>query len=389
MTNKPSRILLLEDDPGDARLLRMMLEQAAAGQFELTRVERLSDALRLLGNATFEVILADLLVPDSRGLATFSQLQAQAPHVPIVVFSGLMDESVAIRAVQQGAQDYLIKGQVNGASLVRSIRYAMERSRSPEAASGKGVGKVVSFLGTKGGVGTTTTALNVAAALAKQKNRVIIVELQPSQGPLAFLLRQTPAWNLGNILDGNQDAMNAKTVADGLVSLPFGLQILFAPQKPDQFKEIQPGQARGLVHTLSGMADYTILDLPSRPSPASQAATQESQFVALVVENDPVGVACGKMFHDVLRAWGVPESQTGAVVVNRVPVGMPMDARQVGVSMGCPVVGVIPAAVDALIQAQKAGSPLIISQAQNPAAIALTELAQRLMAEKVAAIKFE
>jgi serine phosphatase RsbU (regulator of sigma subunit) len=126
------RALLIEDNPGDARLIEVMLRDAGGESFEVRHVERLEDGLRELGNGGIDVVLSDLSVPDSNGLDTFLRLHARAPHVPIIVLSGLNDTTVALNAVHQGAQDYLIKGEVDGQLLARSMRYAIERKRMSE-----------------------------------------------------------------------------------------------------------------------------------------------------------------------------------------------------------------------------------------------------------------
>ena len=109
-----TRVLLVEGNAGDARLVREMLAEAGAVRFDLIRVSRLSDALKRLKEAEFDAVLLDLNLPD----------------VPIVVLSGLWDESLAVAAVQRGAQDYLVKGQGGASLLARSIRYAIERKQS-------------------------------------------------------------------------------------------------------------------------------------------------------------------------------------------------------------------------------------------------------------------
>ena len=126
------RALLIEDNPDDARLIGLMLREAEGESFELRHVERLEDGLRELNNGGIDVVLSDLSVPDSHGLETFQRLHARAPHVPIIVLSGLNDTTVALNAVHLGAQDYLIKGEVNGQLLARSMRYAIERKRMSE-----------------------------------------------------------------------------------------------------------------------------------------------------------------------------------------------------------------------------------------------------------------
>src|SRR5205085_6525134 len=92
----------------------------------------LSVALQRLAQGGIGVVLADLSLPDSHGIETFERLHSQAPQVPIIVLSGLNDTRLAVQAVHDGAQDYLIKGQVDGQLLVRAIRYAIERKRMSE-----------------------------------------------------------------------------------------------------------------------------------------------------------------------------------------------------------------------------------------------------------------
>jgi signal transduction histidine kinase len=127
----PIRALLVEDNPGDARLIREMLRDAGAGHaaVELAHTVRLALGLAELTNQVTDVVLLDLTLPDSHGFDTFTTVHAHAPDVAVVVLSGLDDGTLAVRAVQEGAQDYLVKGQVDGGAILRSMRYAIERQR--------------------------------------------------------------------------------------------------------------------------------------------------------------------------------------------------------------------------------------------------------------------
>jgi len=127
------KVLLVEDDPADGFLLQETLAAAQCVPFQVTQVTRCSVAAQHLAAEHWDVVLLDLSLPDSLGLETFTMLHAQAPGVPMVVLTGLDDETVAVEALQEGAQDYLVKGQVDGHGLVRAIRYAIERRRAEEA----------------------------------------------------------------------------------------------------------------------------------------------------------------------------------------------------------------------------------------------------------------
>lgn len=123
------KVLLIEDNPGDARLIREVLSDTDNLNFELKWVDQLETGIELISKDVFDVVLLDLSLPDSHGMETIISFREQAPAIPIVVLTGLDDEQVAINAVQHGAQDYLIKGQVNSSVIMRSMRYAIERHR--------------------------------------------------------------------------------------------------------------------------------------------------------------------------------------------------------------------------------------------------------------------
>jgi signal transduction histidine kinase len=132
--NTPIHVLLIEDSPGDARLIQLMLGEAKGLNFDLTWVDNLADGIERLRSGRIDVVLLDLGLPGSHGLETLQRLQDQSANVPtLVVLSGLTDEEVAVRSLQRGAQDYLVKGQVDCALLVRAIRYAIGRSQADEA----------------------------------------------------------------------------------------------------------------------------------------------------------------------------------------------------------------------------------------------------------------
>ncbi len=133
VVNDSVKILLVEDNPAEARLLQEFLIQAKSQEFTLVHVERLGEALQELGQCIYDVILLDLTLPDSDGLLSLPLLIDQASNVPIVVLTNTNDEELAIEAVRQGAQDYLIKRQVNPDVLVRSLRYAIERKQVLES----------------------------------------------------------------------------------------------------------------------------------------------------------------------------------------------------------------------------------------------------------------
>jgi PAS domain S-box-containing protein len=126
------RVLLIEDNPGYADVIRIMLEKVRDARFDVVVVKRLSEGLESLRDGTIDVVLVDLKLPDSQGIDTFDNVYAQAPDAPIIVLTVTDNDELALEAVQKGAQDYLVKDQVDATLLVRAIRYAIERKRVEE-----------------------------------------------------------------------------------------------------------------------------------------------------------------------------------------------------------------------------------------------------------------
>src|SRR5580700_9552545 len=128
MSKKSIKVLLLvEDMLGDARLLREMLDEQGSQSTELTHVECMGDAEKHLAEHEVDIILLDLGLSDAQGLGAVRRARAAAPRTPLVVLTGLDDESLAAQALQEGAQDYLIKGQIEIRGFLRALRYAIKR----------------------------------------------------------------------------------------------------------------------------------------------------------------------------------------------------------------------------------------------------------------------
>jgi len=197
------KVLLIEDNPGDARLVQEMLVDAE-GTFRVQTAASLVAALDALAHEKFDVALVDLSLPDSNGLETLLTVQRHAPGLPMVALTGLKSESMALAAVKQGAQDYLVKGTLTTESLVRALQYAMMRRQNSSGPADAQSATVVGFLGAKGGVGTTTIACHGALELQRQtKKKVLLIDLDASSASASFLM----------------DAHSEYTIADATMNL--------------------------------------------------------------------------------------------------------------------------------------------------------------------------
>lgn len=127
MAKKALRILLIEDDPDDLALTRRVFSRTRAAQMRLSTARSMKEALAALGKEPFDAIVADLNLPDSRGRDTFDKLVESAPETPLLLLTVVNDEDMALDLVNQGAQDYIVKGDLSPALLARAVFYAIER----------------------------------------------------------------------------------------------------------------------------------------------------------------------------------------------------------------------------------------------------------------------
>jgi signal transduction histidine kinase len=132
------RLLLVEDDPGFARLLREMFKNEGSSETDVSHVDSIAAAESHLVAGTFDIVLLDPGLPDSQGIESVRRVHAAAPRVPLVVLTGRDDESLALEALQEGAQDYLVKGQIDSRGLLRFLRYAVERHALEDALLAEG-----------------------------------------------------------------------------------------------------------------------------------------------------------------------------------------------------------------------------------------------------------
>ena len=376
-------ILLIEDNPGDTRLIRELFAEARGIAPCLLCADRLSTGIQQIRDGGVDVVLLDLSLPDSQGFDTFSKLRAHSKGLPVILITGMEDEDLGMRAVREGAQDYMVKGAVTALSLARAVRFAVERQKTLEASSNARPGaepaRVLGFMGAKGGVGTTTVALNTAAILAAQGKSVIAIELRPFSGSFSSQTQQSPSRNLKHLLDLEPEQITAAELKKCTVTLPFGVQAIYAPQKPDEFMEIRPGQAEAILRQAQQMADYVVVDLPPAPVYFSQAGGL-FDFVTLVVERDAACVAAGRLAVQLLKQWGVAESSVGAAIVIKDALGAFISPAEIGAGLGCAIAGMMLPAADACRSAARVGTPLVLLEPESIAATNLTAMAEKLTA---------
>ena len=382
--DKGTLILLVDESSAGLDSMRRVLADRAH-HFRVQRVADVPTAFaRILGGGV-DIVLLNLPAAagsESERLLPFLDLRNQAQAVPIivpiVVLCGSTDEGLAEAAIREGAADHLIR-EAYDVDLLRVLRSVSSKTALPPApwrsaaATGRG-GRVLVFMGSKGGAGTTTVALNVATALA-ENHGVILADFHPDLGTLAQYFQPHRS------VPGLADLVRSET---GLESCLWpsksiaGLQVLFGSRELDAPLDLTPAQVRPVLADLAEAADYVVVDAPTSLSAANRALIEDAALLLLVVERDSLAVDAARLLLRAIDSWKAGRVSLGAVIVNRAALVSPMPLADIEVQLAIPILAVIPPAADVCAAAQHAHNPLLALDADNLPAIALRALSRAI-----------
>jgi Flp pilus assembly CpaE family ATPase len=338
-----TRLLQVEDNPGDVRAVEETLAAQNIGKFVVVAAASLGEALIRLGGERFDAVLLDLSLPDARGLDSLVGIRCRAPSTPIVVMTGLSDEALAIKAVNAGAQDYLVKGETDGFALARRLRFAIERGRSSVrslSAEPSNVSRTLGFLGCKGGVGASTIACYLGMALRTQtRESVLLADFDFESGVLGFLMEADPKYSLLDAVQ-NADRLDGELWKSLVHSKAPGLDIIgssFAAI-PD---EKAAGQFQRVLSFLRGRYRWIIADLGRGFSSNLTTLLQDVDETYIVTTLDLAALRQARLMIQKLKQLGRhPDSLR--LIVNEVPKRSPFTAGNLEEMVGFPVWTTVP-----------------------------------------------
>ncbi|HYC00495.1 MAG TPA: response regulator [Candidatus Limnocylindrales bacterium] len=378
MASGALRILLVEDDEDDYVLTRELLAEAQGEGFDLVWAPTYADAVREIRRGRFDVFLVDYRLGERTGLDLLRNELQEGRLAPVFILTGHGTHEVDVEAMKLGAAGYLIKGELRARELERTIRYAIERRGPADPVSHVTAkrGRVVAFFGAKGGVGTTTVAANVAAALANRGLPVTTIEMRGNYGVLSRLLNVNAISDIGRLLAARSaDGIGTDTIDEHVSRHMSGLRLLAAPQTLLSYCDLRGDQAAAIVNAASLNSDLVLLDLPSETSEANREALRQADLIALVIDrSDPSSIAAAKIMIEVLKFWRV-KATVGSVIVSRVQVPEAVSAADVNTHLELKKYGIVPPAPDLFYRAAVNRQPLVLARPDHAVARALDELA--------------
>lgn len=369
-------VLVVDDEATSLKLIEQILTRA---NYQVITAANGQEALAALDRRP-DLIILDVMMPDITGIEVCQRIRENpaTEHTPVIMLSALGQVQDKVNGLQAGADEYLTK-PIAPAELVVRVQTLLARTQRLMASQPTKAGTAIGFIGAKGGVGTTTTMINIAAALSQEGLEVIAAEMAPYFGTLGFQLKQKPLSNISALLKLKPDAITANVMRDHLHSYVPRLRLLMGPQNLSDLRAIHPDQATAIVNGLKRLADFCLIDLPSQPSSAIRAIVNSLDILALVLEPDPLCVDMSRHLLDLIRAWRALTVNVGAIIVNRSSIPTAMNLDQVNAELGCPVFGLVPQSAPALQMANETGRPVVLGQPNHSSSLALAELATEII----------
>ncbi len=371
-----AKILLVDDEPNVLRMVGYVLHTEG---FEVAVAQSGAQALAAIQKAAPDLVILDVMMPDMSGLEVCAQLRKKQSTVklPVIMLSALSEIPDKVKAFEAGADEYIVK-PIAPEELVARIKALLLRYRQVQSNSGKTSAKVFGFVGSKGGVGTTSVALNIASVYAMQQKKVLAVEVRDNFGSFSPQLNLAQHPGLMSLLKAELKEIGEREVNKYFINLPSGLSLLVGPQKLSDYEDIDPRQLEAIIRSVATMFDFVVLDCSCPSSPPIQAALQYSDYILLIVEPELCSLASGAIALEQIKSWEGTPGNLGVIVVNRSQFAQSVKLDQIKARLGQEIIGVIPNAADNFIAAQNAGVPVVTYRLNSDIARAFNEVAKKL-----------
>jgi Flp pilus assembly CpaE family ATPase len=332
------KVLLVEDNLGDARVVQEMLADAE-NMFRVQTADSLVAALNALALRRFDVALVDLSLACSHGLETLLTVQRHAPGLPIVALTGLDSDSMAMAAVERGAQDCLVKGTLKGEALARALHYAMLRRHHSSDPAEIRMAPVVGILGAKGGVGATTLACHWALELRRQtKKKVLLVDLDVSSASASFLMEVHCEYTAAEA-STNLHRLDVSYWNNLVCSTPQGVDVLQAPGAIRYHDPLNGERVRHVLRFARALYGYIVVDL-GRLNDLSLSLTGEvSELFVVTTPEIPSLYEAGRVLNKLLEP-GITGGRT-QLILNRLSKGISHSTSDLECVLGRPVCATI------------------------------------------------
>jgi DNA-binding response OmpR family regulator len=369
------KILIVDDDIDSLKLIGLMLQRQG---YEISAASAGGQAIAKALAETPDLIILDVMMPDMDGYEVCRRLRADVntQNIPIIMFTAktLVDDKVT--GFEAGADDYLTK-PTHPAELASRVKAVLARSVAQRRAASD-TGMVIGFLGTKGGVGTTTLATNVAAALG-QKEPTILADIRPGQGSLGLSLGLGRSAGMANLLGRAANDINPRMIESELVTHSSGIKLLLSSARPKEAQlNVNPDIAAAILKNLRTLARTVVVDLGPSLNRFNARLVKEVDQVALVVEPYRVTLNMAREILKELESMGVGRGRTNIILSNRSQSTLQVPWQEAEQILNHEMLAIISPAPELAFQASEAGFPIVLFQPTSIVATQLNKLADEI-----------
>jgi pilus assembly protein CpaE len=373
------KILIVDDDVDTLKLVGLMLERQG---YNISVASNGDQGLRKAKSDQPDLILLDVMMPDMDGYEVTQHLRGEPAlaHIPIIMFTAksMVDDKVA--GFEAGVDDYLTK-PTHPAELTAHVKAVLARSAQARAAPSTGEkATIIAFLGARGGMGTTTLAVNCAISMHQAGQDVILAELNPGRSSLRFDLGLDRSSGLSNLLTRSLKDIHLRSVDAELVSHNSGVRLLLGDHRPveSELSQAVP-QMEALVNNLAALSTVVILDLGAGLLPYVKPLLETCDRLVLVVEPVFPSNRFALALVDDLEASGFGRHKILLALITRMRTSLQIPSRQVQADLGIELAGIIPPAAEQAHQASQSGTPLMQMQLTDVVTDQLQKLAEHLL----------
>jgi pilus assembly protein CpaE len=364
------KILIIDDDLDTLRLVGLMLQRQG---YQISAATNGQQGLDKAFDEDPDLILLDIMMPDMDGYEVTRRLRKNPStmETPILMFTAKTQLDDKVIGFEVGANDYLTK-PTHPSELQARVKTLLSRSNEKKEVSGSGLdenhGFVIGVLGARGGVGTTTLAVNLAASLrSRTKSDVIVAEMLPGQGALALDLGASNPTGLVDLLGlPKLNEITREKVREALVGEPSGLKLLLSSDRPRDMHLInQTANYELIIKRLAGLARFVVLDLGVGLQPFAEKILPLCNETLIVIEGVPNTIIHAKALIDDIAGLGLSRRSVQVVLNNRIRSDTQLPSSQVQTKLGHEIASTLTPAPELFVQATRMQTPAVLCQPES------------------------
>jgi CheY-like chemotaxis protein len=352
------KILIIDDDIDTLKLVGLMLERQG---YDIVVASNGTLGLSKAVTEQPDLILLDVMMPDLDGYEVTRRLRSDPAisNIPIIMFTAKTMVDDKVTGFEAGVDDYLTK-PTHPAELSAHVRAVLTR-RAQTHTLDEEKANIIGFLGARGGIGTSTIALNCSIALQHQGNDVLLAEMNPGRGTIGLELKDENPNGLSNLLTRSLKDIHLRSVETEIANHRTGLRLLFSSPHPAEAElDGAVAQFEAIVNNLSAMSSHLILDLGSHIRPYTIALAKKCSYIMLVVEPIfPTNVLAEALVEELVSR-GLSRRRMGLGLITRERTSLSIPWRQLAADLDLNLAGIISPAPEQAHQASQNGKPLII-----------------------------